>query len=456
MPSTERSLSVGALTRRITDALADFGPVLVHGELSQARVAPSGHLYGTLKDLDATISVVMWRSSVTRHGPLPREGEAVEIRGHLSVYGPRGQYQLVATRISKRGEGDLAARFKALQERLTAEGLFAEEHKRELPFLPQAVGLATAAGSAAFADMVDSIHARFPQMPIIHAPCSVQGEQSVAQVVRAIEALDRHPEVDVIVVGRGGGSLEDLWTFNEEAVVRAIHACTTPIVSAVGHETDTTLADLAADLRAKTPTAAGEIVVPERALLDERVAALHAMLDEAIDEQIDERETRLHALVHHRALALPEHQLEMRQRRLDELEQLMHGELARRSRELNARWQAAAHALRLADPQRRLRELQRELAQQARALLQSGGHHLAKAERKLAANAAQLDALSPLAVIGRGYSVLRDADGKVVRHLDQAPIGMRISARLSDGWVDAEVTGQRPQKLAEPGDLYST
>jgi len=206
----ERPLSVSALTRRITLTLEDFGPLLVQGELSQVKVAPSGHLYATLKDQEAVISLVMWRSAVVRQSALPKEGEQVVVRGSLSVYGPRGQYQLTATRISPVGIGDLAARFAALKVKLEAEGLFAEERKRPLPLLPRAVGLATASGSAALADLLHSLRTRFPAMPIVVAPCIVQGAQAVPTIVAALRRLDAHPEVDVIIVGRSGSSIEDL------------------------------------------------------------------------------------------------------------------------------------------------------------------------------------------------------------------------------------------------------
>ena len=241
-------LTVSALTRQIADAVADLGTVEVQGELSQVKVAPSGHLYATLKDAGAVLSLVLWRSTVARlPQPLPREGEVVVARGSIEVYPPRGSYQIIATRLARVGAGDLAARFEALKARLAAEGLFDDERKRPLPRFPRAVGLATAAGSAALADLVTGIRTRFPQMPVVVAPCLVQGAGAAPAIVAALERLQAQGDVDVIICGRGGGSLEDLWAFNEEAVVRAIVACRVPVISAVGHETDTVLADFAAD-----------------------------------------------------------------------------------------------------------------------------------------------------------------------------------------------------------------
>lgn len=406
---TETPLSVTAITQRIKLTLNDVGPLLVAGELSQVKVVASGHLYATLKDEGAVLSLVMWRSSVARMGKIPAEGARVVVRGSLDVYPPRGSYQLIASRITEAGQGDLAARLEALKAKLAAEGLFAEERKRPLPMLPRAVGLATAAGSAALADMLHSLRERFPAMAIVVAPCLVQGRGAAASIVAALDRLAAHPEVDVIVCGRGGGSLEDLWAFNEEPVVRAIAACPKPVVSAVGHEVDWTLADLAADLRAKTPTSAGELVVPVQAELMAQLAEDRLRLDQAISGLMADARGRLAALTAHRALAGPAYQVQIRQQRLDEL---------------SGRLQAA------------------------------GARHLADAQARLGQAAARLDALSPLAVIGRGFSVLLTPERKVVRRMADAPPGTQLEARVADGWVFAEAVGLRPQRLGEPSDMY--
>ncbi len=450
----ERPLSVSALTRRITLTLEDFGPLLVQGELSQVKVAPSGHLYATLKDQEAVISLVMWRSAVVRQSALPKEGEQVIVRGSLSVYGPRGQYQLTATRIRPVGIGDLAARFAALKVKLEAEGLFAEERKRPLPLLPRAVGLATASGSAALADLLHSLRTRFPAMPIVVAPCIVQGAQAVPTIVAALRRLDAHPEVDVIIVGRGGGSIEDLWAFNEEAVVRAIAACKKPVVSAVGHETDTTLADFVADLRAKTPTAAGELVVPVQAELHSAFAEYRLHLDRAMDTLLDDARERLRSLGKHRALATPAHQVALRRQRLDELRQRLDDGAA-------GWWQTQVTDLRLlrtrldhVSPARRIDAAHEVLVQNRRHLATAAKHHLAQVQERFIGLAARLESLSPLAVIARGYSVVRSADGKLVRRTDQVVDGDIIEARMPDGWLRATVIGRRVQRLGEPETPY--
>ena len=450
--AAERSLTVAALTQRIGEALGDFGTVAVQGELSQAKVAPSGHFYATLKDSEAIIGLVMWRSTVVRQGPLPKEGTQVVVRGNLSVYGPRGQYQLTATRIEAVGAGDLAARLAALKAKLLAEGLFDEERKRPLPFLPRAVGLATAGGSAALADLIHSIRTRFPHMPIVHAPCLVQGQQAVPSIVAALARLGRQPEVDVIICGRGGGSLEDLWAFNEEAVVRAIAASPVPVISAVGHETDTTLADFVADVRAKTPTAAGELVVPVEADLREQLEEQRLELDRGIDDLLAGARERLAALAHHRALAGPRFQVDLRRQRLDEL-------TARLTEGAGAGLAVASNRLavlraRLQPPAVRLERARERLSRGALTLARLGDERLARLRERLGAGAAHLDALSPLAVIARGYSVVRTADGRLIRALADAPAGTAIQARVPDGWLEATVTGGRNQRLNEPEAEY--
>jgi exodeoxyribonuclease VII large subunit len=445
-------ISVSALTQRITATLDGIGSLSVQGELAQAKVAPSGHLYATLKDASAVIGLVMWRSQVVRNGPVPRDGEQVVVRGAVSVYAPRGQYQLVATRITRVGQGDLAARFEALKARLLAEGLFDEERKIPLPFLPRAVGLATASGSAALADLLHSIRSRFPRMAVVLAPCLVQGPAAPAEIARALAQLDRHPDVEVIVVGRGGGSLEDLWAFNDEVVVRAIAACRTPVVSAVGHETDHTLSDLAADARAKTPTSAGEMVVPVLAELEERLLAGRVGLDGAVDARLAEARVRLEAFASHRALAGPGHQVELRRQRLDELTARLDEGMDGRLDE--ARRSVAVLSLRLdhAGPALRLETARERLAAVQRSITQAIAHALEQRQVRLAAAAGRLNALSPLAVLSRGFSVARRPDGVLVRQLAQAPIGSAIEVRVSDGWIDAAVTAQRPQALDQPPD----
>jgi len=439
MIASDRPLSVSALSQRISGQLADLGTVLVQGELSQAKVHGSGHFYATLRDSEAVVSLVMWRSTVVRNGPLPAEGSQVVVRGTITVYPPRGQYQITATRITPAGAGDLAARLEALKARLVAEGLFAEERKRPLPLLPRAVGLATAAGSAAFADLVHSIHARFPDMPIVHAPCQVQGAGAPGAIVAALRALARHGEVDVIICGRGGGSAEDLAAFNDEAVVRAIAACPLPVIAAIGHETDSTLADFAADVCAKTPTAAGELVVPVAAELRQRLDDHAADLDAAIDQRLAEQRERLAALATHRALANPAFQINLRRQRLDDLAGRLDESTDRSVRDHRQHLSVARLRLLRVDPIALVTVLRERWRRSETALARATRLRLTVVGDRLAAAAGRLDALSPLAVIARGYAVLRLVDGTVVRRVAQAPVGTVVEAQVRDGRVRARV-----------------
>lgn len=451
--SDEHIVTVSALTQAITHRLEDFGTISVRGEISQARVVASGHYYGTLKDQGAIISLVCWRSTAARLGNrLPKDGDDVVVRGTLSVYGPRGQYQLVASGFRPVGAGDLAARLEALKQQLAAQGLFDEERKRALPFLPHGVGVATASGSAAEADILHSIGSRFPDMLVTVEPCLVQGRGAAESIAAALQRLDADPDVAVIIVGRGGGSLEDLWAFNEEVVVRAIAACTKPVISAVGHETDFTLADLVADCRAKTPTAAGELVVPVAEDLYAEISDLNERLTTAMDDLLNAARLRLKALAQHRALVTPRHQWAVRAQRLDELSASLSAILPRRLREAEQRWQQQRHGLRSLAPN--ISHLQDQLPLAAKRLQRLMNNSLRHTDQRFGALVGRLDALSPLAVIARGYSVISDEQGQVVKSVEHATPGSRIQARLGDGLLQATVTGSQLRRLNEASDIY--
>lgn len=447
-------ISVTALTNHISQRLDELGSVQVRGEISQARLVASGHFYATLKDQGAIISVVCWRSTAGRLGNrLPKEGDEVVVRGSLSVYGPRGQYQLVASGFRAMGAGDLAARFEELKRQLSAEGLFAEERKGELPFLPHGIGIATASGSAAEADILDSIGTRFPDMLVTMQPCLVQGQGAAASIAEALQALDADPDVAVIIVGRGGGSLEDLWAFNEEVVVRAIAACSKPVISAVGHETDVTLADFVADRRAKTPTAAGELVVPVQEDLEIEIEELQQRLDAAMDDLLSAAEQRLTSLAHHRALVTPRHQWAVRAQRLDELHAQLSAIMPRQLAALEQRWQDQRRSLGRLTP--RLDEQQRLLPQWQHRLNRAAEQHWRHGDQRFSALVGRLEALSPLAVIARGYGVITTSDGRVLTSVEQAAAGSTISAHLGDGVLRATVTDHLSRQLREASDIYT-
>lgn len=443
MPQNERPLSVSVLTRKIQNELADFGPMSVQGELSQVKISANGHMYATLKDSDASLSLVMWRNVVVRQKQLPQDGDEVVVRGSLSVYAPRGQYQMTITSCRAVGQGDLAAQFEALKQGLTLEGLFDEDLKQPLPFLPRAVGLVTASGSAALADMLHGLFERFPRMHVIHAPAQVQGPQAKHEITAALAALDQHPLVDVIICGRGGGSLEDLWSFNEEVVVRAIAACATPVVSAVGHETDVTLADLVADVRAKTPTAAAEMVVPELAELYETLGDYAETLYDNVAERLEEKRQYWQALAQHRALAGPAYQLNMRRQRADELQERLLLAMQRRMQEQRQQLQHLQSALKRSSPRQIYQRRVQALQQFQKQLPQFMQQQLKQVQQRFAHVVERLEDLSPLSILKRGYAVVHDSTGSVVHDASRLQAGDQIQARVAEGIIEAAVTSTR-------------
>ena len=287
-------LTVTQLTHALSDLVHEnFGLVQVEGEVGRITFARSGHWYLSLKDDGAVLDAAVFRGANSRMSWRPQEGDRVVATGELSIYAPRGSYSLIVRRLERAGVGDLLARLEALKGALAAEGLFAPERKRPLPAVPRAVGVVTSPTGAALQDILRVLDERWPGLPVYIAPCMVQGAGAAQQIAAALRLVEAHGKADVIIVGRGGGSAEDLWAFNEEPVVRAVAACAIPVVSAVGHETDTSLCDLAADVRAATPSHAAELVVPERDALLEIVDGLAARLELAVARQVQRRRDRL-------------------------------------------------------------------------------------------------------------------------------------------------------------------
>ena len=387
-----RVYSVFELTRLIRGTLEErFDWVWVAGEVSNLRRPRSGHLYFTLKDQRAQLRAVMWRPLAARQRFQLNDGLEVIIGGRLTVYEPRGEYQIVAEVLEPRGIGALELAFQQLQEKLAKEGLFDPEHKKPIPFLPRHIALVTSPSGAAIRDMLEIINRRFPRVHITIYPVAVQGEAAAGEIARAITDLNRLGGFGVIITGRGGGSLEDLWAFNEEVVARAIFASKIPVISAVGHEIDVTISDLVADRRARTPSEAAELVVPEEEQLVSRLRALSDKLAGLARREISERKTRLAG---YRSLLRPRVLLEavrLRQQHLDDLSQ----------------------RLSLA--------VRRGLERCTHALESLGG---------------KLEHLSPLKVLARGYSITRRADSaEVIKEAGQVAPGERIESWLDRGYL---------------------
>lgn len=397
-----RPLTISQLTALLKGVVEESFPTLwVEGEISNLTRPRSGHLYMTLKDAGAQIRAVIWSGTASRLPFKLEEGQAVIAQGGVEVYPPHGSYQLIIRRIEPQGIGALQLAFEQLKRKLAAEGLFDADRKLQVPRYPKRIGIVTSPSGAAIRDFLQIALRRWPQLDALVIPAKVQGAgaaQSIAAALAAAQAV--RPALDVIVVTRGGGSLEDLWCFNEEPVVRAIAACKIPVVSAVGHEIDVTLADFAADVRAATPSEAAERVVPERVMVLQSLKQLRTRLDKPISQRLAFHREQLRQLAGRPCLAKPLQPIHDRSRRLDELD--YRGRLAIRN---------------LLD------------------------QHIGKLQRQAAA----LSALSPLAVLARGYSVTQTfPDGAVVRRGEDVAVGDRIRTRLGSGSLISTVEEVRP------------
>ena len=455
---TSSALTVGQLVRLVRDALdARFGDCWVTGEISNARFANSNHFYFTLKDADASINVVMFSSAKRRLRFKPADGMKVVVRGRVNIYETRGTLQFYAEEMEPRGAGALQIAFEQLKQRLNDEGLFDAARKRELPFLPRTVGIVTALGGAGLRDILRVLLDRFPNLNVIIRPARVQGDGAAEDIADAIEDLNRHARAEVIIVGRGGGSLEDLWAFNEEVVARAIFRSRIPIVSAVGHEIDFTIADFVADQRAPTPTFAAHVVVPSRVELRDQIglARAHAAssMRKLLDDLAEDVDYLAARVKHPRALMSEAHA------QLDEISEEL--AFAMKARVLDARRRSARVCARGLRPPSaiarevriRTRELSRMMAQAmtirahhlrasveraSAALLRGGTVVVEKHRARLGSLATQLDATSPLRCLERGYAVVTNLrDGRAVMDAQTVAIGDQLEIRLRRGKLRA-------------------
>ncbi len=427
---------LNAAIRAVLDA--EFQDLWVSGEISGVKLAASGHYYFTLKEREAQVRCVAFRSAHRYWKIKPQDGLAVLARGRLDVYEARGEYQLIVEVLEPQGLGALQLAFEQLKKKLAAEGLFDASRKRPLPRFPRRIGVVTSPRGAVIADLIHVLTRRFPGVHVRLFPALVQGEGSVEEVCRGIDYFSRSQWAQVVIVGRGGGSLEDLWTFNEEAVARAIAASTVPVVSAVGHETDVTIADFVADLRAPTPSAAAELVVPLRDDLLDRLAAARAQSAQALRYRLALLERRLRQQGIERALGALHRRVGRGMQRIDELDYRMRERLradfALRERErrgLEVRLRRFDIRPRLAADHRRL-----ETAQ-ARAI-QVFAAQLAGRRNRYQQLAAKLSALSPLRILERGYAIVSNESG-ILKDAAAAPPDSRIHVRLARGELDATV-----------------
>ena len=436
-----RVYKVGELNGAIRDLLyREFHDIWVAGEISGAKLAPSGHYYFTLKELDSQIRCVMFRSAHRYLKFKPQDGLAVLARGQLDVYEARGDYQLQVEFLEPQGHGALQLAFEQLKKKLAAEGLFDPARKRPLPRYPRRIGIVTSLRGAAVQDMLNILSRRFPGLHLRIYPAQVQGEGSLEDVCRGLQFFSRSGWAEVVIVGRGGGSLEDLWTFNEEAVARAIAASKIPVISAVGHETDFTIADFVADLRAPTPSAAAEMVICTRQELLDRIAAQRAKLQQAARYRLALAERRLDQRGTERALALLDRSIGRRLQRIDELDyrarERMRAALELRRRRLRA----LDSRLRYFDLRPRLALDRRRLDAASAAANQTIRLQLARRRSRLESLSGELSQLSPLRILERGYAIVTDETGAIVKRGVDAPAGAQLRIRLAEGRLEAVVT----------------
>jgi exodeoxyribonuclease VII large subunit len=441
MPDAGRRVfTVSELTRAVKDTLEGrFGGLWVEGEISNLRVHTSGHVYFTLKDDEAQVRAVLFRSRMRRVRFEPADGLHVLAFGRLEVYAVRGEYQLVCDVLEPKGLGALQLAFEQLKARLAAEGLFDAARKRPLPALPRRVGLVTSPTGAAVRDFLRVVTRRFAGLQVLVCPVRVQGDTAADEIADALATLNRRGDLDVIVVARGGGSLEDLWAFNEEAVARAIAASKIPVISAVGHETDVTIADFVADLRAPTPSAAAELVVREKAELVRQLATLGTRLRRAMGQRTGRVADRLADIRRRRVLTDPGRPLRDWARRVDDLGARLSRAVTRHATRTRERLDRAARSLRpalLRAPVRHRRQLAANLGGRLERALRG---ETARRRRAVEALAARLDSLSPLACLARGYAIALLPAGEVVTRAEQVRVGERLAVRLRAGSLGCRV-----------------
>lgn len=443
--------TVSRLNREVRLMLETGLPALwIEGEVSNLARPASGHLYFSLKDEAAQVRCVMWRSTALKLAVSPRNGMQLLLRARLSVYEPRGEYQLVTEYAEEAGEGALRRRFEALKAKLRDEGLFAAEAKRALPALPRRIGVVTSPSGAAVRDILHILKRRFPAVPVIIYPTPVQGEGAAAKIAAALETASRRAECDVLILARGGGSLEDLWSFNEEVVARAIRASAIPVVSGVGHEVDFTIADFAADLRAPTPSGAAELVVPDALEWLRRLNKDAGRLRNAMARQLGGLAQKLDWQRRRLGATHPGHRLRQHGQRLDELE----GRLRRAvDNTLISRQRRLAHAnavLVAQSPARRVQAARERVEDLGRRLRTTTHYRLQTLQARVDAAGHALHTVSPLATLERGYAIVTDPrDGAVLRDAGQLAAGDRLEVRLARGRIEADVTASHTEDAPE-------
>lgn len=448
-----RALSVSELNHQARHLLeTSFMQVWVEGELSGFSRPSSGHWYFSLKDQKCQVRCAMFRGLNQRIRTIPKEGDQVRIRGKVTLYENRGDFQIIAEHIEPAGLGALQQAFEELKRKLQSEGLFEVARKKPIPTLPAHIGVVTSPTGAAIHDILTVLARRCPAIPVTVYPTTVQGKPATAEIVRAIELAQAHGVADVLIIGRGGGSLEDLWCFNEEAVARAIAACTMPTVSAVGHETDVTIADFVADLRAPTPSAAAEKVSPDQKDMLRQINDREFRLANAARRALQRLNTKLEHLS--ARLRDPRRELLEKAQRLDDLELRLGKAMEQRLDRSQVRSTHLTQRLAMQSPGKQLANSRDALDRSASQLDKAIQRILAKLQDRLEHTAGTLNVVSPLATLGRGYAIVRDDHGNIIRNATDVAAGDRISAHVANGTVMAEVKFVNPENswFKNPGN----
>jgi len=434
--------TVSALNRETKTVLAHhFLSVWVEGEVSNLASPSSGHIYFTLKDADAQIRCAMFRMHRRTLGFKPTNGSQVLVKAQVSLYETRGDYQLIVERMEESGDGALRRAFETLKSRLSEEGLFDASLKKSIPILPKQLGVITSASGAAIRDILTVLKRRFPAIPILVYPVSVQGTDAKFEIVKALEKASRNAECDVLILARGGGSLEDLWAFNEEIVARAISQCEIPIVTGIGHEIDFTIADFVADHRAATPSAAAESVSPDQLEWMDQLSRLESRLSRQFNNQLLQQAASLQRLEKRLQRNHPGHHLREKAQRLDELEVRSLRSMRSKLQNSQANLLTASAKLQQHTPKQRVKTLYAEQRNLEQRLIRAVEKNLDRPRQKLISLGRALDAISPLATLSRGYAIVsRHSDGKILRSCEKSDVGDVVEARLHKGSLLCQVT----------------
>lgn len=440
MANPQDVYTVSRLNKEIRSVLErGFSSLTLNGEISNFIAPASGHWYFTLKDDRAQVKAAMWRGNNRNQTFRPSNGAQVTVRARVSLYEPRGDYQLIVEHMAPAGEGLLKQQFDALKMRLAAEGLFSSAYKKALPKQINRVGVITSATGAAIRDILTVLKRRAPQLEVIIYPAMVQGDEAHQQLIEKINLANQRNEVDVLILGRGGGSLEDLWCFNHELLARAIYESRLPIISAVGHEIDTTISDYAADLRAATPSAAAELVSPNSAELTHYIKQQLKHLQQAFKHQLAVKQSVATQLTHRLQLCHPRNQLTQQAQRLDELNLALNHAIQNRINQAERHINQLVPRLMQQSPDKQLKQSQYRLEQLQTRLQQAIAQQLQQGRNNLALQANRLDAVSPLNVIARGYSISKTANGKVIKSSQDVSKGETIITELVDGRINSTV-----------------